>query len=366
MKVLIKKRVLASEANSIEEFRFTRQQVEYAKLRAAGLSYTDIGKRMGKHREDVSKSLGKFAKIYPEIYRIVQELERSKFLYKQRDFKEISRAFQQHSLEKVKQGYHVGRAPFGFKKENGLLIPIPKEAEVVTKVFVDRDNGKSFEKISQQTGLSKTTLVHILRDPAYKKQQPLVRWGSVKALAKHKGFIDDELWERVQTSHQPPSRGLPPFGFKWVSGKLKPDPEKIGTIQRIFKLWLDGVYQEEIGRELQIDGGLVRRTIKRPLCWKTGIVSRDVWESAQKIKHSAVGTVRKLKAERRKANRKLILERLTQGDATAGEIAQSTHLPISTVRFWLYDLKGLVESRRSGGDGRVLVWSLAQELKHKP
>jgi len=358
--MLLKKRVLASDANRTEEFHFTRQQVEYAKLRAAGLSLAEIARKTGKHREDVSKSLSRFSKIYPEIYRIVGELQRSKFLYRQRDFKEISRAFQEHSLQKVKQGYHVGPAPFGFKKENGLLIPIPQEAEVVSKLFIDRDHGKSFDKISQTTGLSKTQLLHISRNPVYKKQQPLVRWGQDYYPAKHQGFIDDELWDRVQTSHRPRGAGMPPFGFKWISGHLKPDPEKRETIRNIFKWWLTGVHQAEIARRVNVDDGVVRRTLRNPLCWRTGIVSQETWKSAQKIKHTALETVKRLKTKRKTAHRKRIVQRLAQGDATVVEIAESTGLPISTVRFWLHDLKGLVEKRRSG---KLHVWSLARELR---
>lgn len=44
-------------------------------------------------------------------------------------------------------GYSGGRPPYGYRSQNGTLVPVPEEAEIVRKIFSMRKDGHTYKEI---------------------------------------------------------------------------------------------------------------------------------------------------------------------------------------------------------------------------
>lgn len=51
------------------------------------------------------------------------------------------------AIKASKGGYSGGRPPFGYRAQNGRLVIIPEEAEIVREVITMKDDGETFQKI---------------------------------------------------------------------------------------------------------------------------------------------------------------------------------------------------------------------------
>ena len=79
-----------------------------------------------------------------------------------------------------------GRRPHGWRSVNGLDIEVPKALEEVRTVFTLRLKEKSFRRISEEVGLSKSTVLRIIRNPVYKER----------------GIVDPTSWEKAQVARR--------------------------------------------------------------------------------------------------------------------------------------------------------------------
>lgn len=88
-------------------------------------------------------AFGAFAPILETTIAVFAEIER----------KRIADRMQGGRSQKAKGGtYAGGKAPFGYKAENGELVPYEKEVEQVKQIFKLREQGESLNAIAQDVG----------------------------------------------------------------------------------------------------------------------------------------------------------------------------------------------------------------------
>ena len=133
--------------------------------------------------------------------------------------------------ERVKQGWPVGRAPYGYQnvpgdREQPILVD-PEQARAVTRIFELYSSGNmSFRKMSQQladeghvyrpsqTRFSRTSVSYILNNRYYIGE---IKWHGQAYPGKHRPLVDHGTFRRCQDllsgkNHRTSSPGLPYSG----------------------------------------------------------------------------------------------------------------------------------------------------------
>ena len=72
----------------------------------------------------------------------------------------------------VRQGRHVNRAKYGYRMEEGMLVPDPEEAETVRQIFGLRVAGASFRDIETATGVKFSTARTVVASRTYLGEVP--------------------------------------------------------------------------------------------------------------------------------------------------------------------------------------------------
>jgi len=70
-------------------------------------------------------------------------------------------------LNRLKNGVHSGRTPYGYKRENGKLVIVPEEKEIVREIFENGIKGWSSRKIADKINLSVDHIKSIITNPFY-------------------------------------------------------------------------------------------------------------------------------------------------------------------------------------------------------
>lgn len=119
----------------------------------------------------------------------------------------------------AKNGVLQSTASFGYKVENGVLVPVPEEAELIKEIFHRFLSGEGFYPIAQDLNsrgikthrgsrFENRTVEYIIRNPVYIGK---LRWNPsgrtrrdfhneniICAKGAHEPLIDEETWEAAQ------------------------------------------------------------------------------------------------------------------------------------------------------------------------
>lgn len=152
--------------------------------------------------------------------------------------------------EKARRGEYQTYAPFGYRLEQGVLIPVPEKAAIVRQMYEDYLNGgKSPFGIARElnhlgiktlrgNAWENRTVKYILQNPVYKGY---IRWNpegkndlrehkylSCNFIVKkgcHKPIVTEELWQAVNdkllASHRTTNRKPQELHAHWLSGMLQ-------------------------------------------------------------------------------------------------------------------------------------------------
>ena len=98
-------------------------------------------------------------------------------------------------IKKASQGKHVSRIPFGYKWEQGKLIPVEnfKEVEEIFEEFLQKEN--NLTKLSKKHNFSVNGLKKILRNFAYVGK---VKFNGQIHQGKHQAIVSSTLFNHVQ------------------------------------------------------------------------------------------------------------------------------------------------------------------------
>lgn len=81
---------------------------------------------------------GVFANMLEAFTLCVAEMERENI---------TKRTKSGRAVKAAKGGYSGGRPPYGYRSQNGTLVPVPEEAEAVRKIFSMREDGYTYKEI---------------------------------------------------------------------------------------------------------------------------------------------------------------------------------------------------------------------------
>jgi len=334
--------------------RYTSDQVDAAVLRAKGLTYDEIAERMGKSRQWVSEALKRFESVVRFIRDDVQRLQKAKYFEFLFDRRLQAKIIQEHSQRRILEFLEKGlwpptiKPPYGFRRrEDGLLIMIPEQREVVIHIFYGYLNGKSQSTLASETGLSRSRVLWILRNPVYKVNAE-IRWAGKLWPAAHKGFIPDDVWEAVQNIKPEDKAKAGKFGLKFENGRLGPDPEKVEVLQKIFDMRAEGKLIKEISEETGIPPPSISGILKSQDYLELGIIDHKTWRKVQKMRMSAGKAAVFIQNEKMMKRRRAIHEVLLGGELTRFEIAKKLGLHPATVEKHLKTLEKLGFVSRTG------------------
>ncbi|RLG42953.1 MAG: hypothetical protein DRN81_07535 [Thermoproteota archaeon] len=335
--------------------RYSSNQVEAAVLRANGLTYDEIAKRMGKSRQWVSEALKRFESVVRFIRDDVQRLQKAKYFEFLFDRSLQAKIIREHAQRRVREFLEKGlwpptiKPPYGFRRrEDGLLMEIPELQEVVAHIFYGYLNGKSQSRLASETGLSRSQVLGILRNPVYKMNAE-IRWAGKLWPAAHKGFIPDDVWEAVQSIKLKDKIKASKFGLKFEKGQLVPDREKVEVLRNIFGMRAKGKLIKEISEEMGIPSPSISNILKSQDYLELGIIDHKTWRKVQEMRIPAGRTAVFIQKEKMMKRRRAIHDLLLKsGELTRFEIAKKLGLHPATVEKHLKTLEKLGFVSRTG------------------
>ncbi len=93
-------------------------------------------------------------------------------------------------LRARENGKFMNRPPLGYRMENNRIVIDEKASVIIKELFTLASNGSSLSIISQRTGVKRSTVASILKNPFYID-------GAIHG--RHDTFLDPNLWRSVQT-----------------------------------------------------------------------------------------------------------------------------------------------------------------------
>ena len=196
----------------------------------------------------------------------------------------LSEEVKRGMTEKAKRGGVLSKAPFGYKVENGQLVIVETEAQVIKSVFTGYLNGSGFLSLAKKLNvlgvrthkgnlIENRTIEYWLNNPVYNGK---TRWNPTGKTSRdynnknliisngsHEPIIDDELWNAVQQ-------------------KLKENKTRYKSRMREPKKgmshWLNGILRcEKCGSTLANCGGIYYCSKKlKGLCQGNGGISTNI------------------------------------------------------------------------------------------
>jgi predicted transcriptional regulator len=324
------------------------KDIEMIKLKIANNTNKEIAQKLGITEKTVQRHLTSLPEIWPIARNVIFDIE------KDEDVKaflrgEIVLENPQVTLmrRRFDEGLHWGPAPYGYRKKNGKLVIMPKEAKNVKKLFEGIDQGKTRPELAKELELKLTNrrMYQIPRNPLYKGY---VHLKEDTKRGKHEAIVDEKLWDRVQKKlrlNRPFSVKPPPYGFKYVGDRVIIDKEKAEDIRKMFKIQIETRSFTETARRMEWPNPTVQRRIKNPrycgMKWKNGkliksdyptIITLNVWNAANKGQMTWKEVHEKVLKERRQKSENKILAALGETEKTAPQLAHDTGLSPSTVR----------------------------------
>ncbi len=357
--------VADTQCNLHERIQYSRLQVEAAKLRAKGCSETAIAEALGVDYRSVHRALKAFEKVGPQIVRDVSELSDLgywKRLYARRlrttrGGPQMRKAMRlQEQL--VKEGRWPGTVPFGYIRKRGELELDPEKAKLVERLFAGRIEGKTEEQLKRETGIRWPRRIYV--NPFY---CGMIRWKGGLLPGKHPPIVSKETFESAQIPKDYPiSRTCrAPYGYRWVVGRLRKDPERAEKVQQVFLLRAQRKSQMEIARQVGLNHnrvwvilshpiykGVSRHGVPMPTDFEP-LVDANTWWAANRVHTRTFKQVAEEMRARGKENRRIITSILSISPATNSELVQMSGLNKHQVKHASLCLRREGVIRRMGG-----------------
>jgi len=249
-----------------------------------------------------------------------------------------------------KQGYYVGKAPFGCRIKNGVIEFIPEMVPKIQRAFQLRADGWSHGEIKKETGIPATTLPIMFRNPVYCGK---VRYEGRTVKGQHKGIISEKLSEKVQPLKEGYIYKDKCFGFKVVQGRLIPKEGEAEKMKEMFLMRLQNKSFGEIDEHFKFKPGVARTKIINPKYAAKKLVNgkfvndpyiteivdfEKIWKPAQDI-----DVREKFFEEKRKIGAKKRSKVWNALPGTYEELTEKTGLTIHQVKYYMKPLKHRVE-----------------------
>lgn len=361
--------------------QYSRLQIEAAKLRVKGYSDPKIADMLGVHYQSVHRALKSFEKVGPQIVKDVSELSDVGYWQKiytnrlkiTRGGPQMQKAMRlQEQL--IKDGYWPGTVPFGYVRKKGKieLELDPEKAKLVERIFAARIEGKTQVQLVKETGVSSAG--HIYTNPFY---YGVIRWKGMFFPGKHPAIVSKETFESAQILKEYPiSRCCrAPYGYRWVVGRLRKDPEKAEKVRQIFLLRAQGKTQVEIARRVGLNHNRVRLILSHPIykgVSRNGapmppdfepIVDANTWWVANRVHTRTFREIIEEMRARGRENRQIIKSLLARSPATNLELIKQSGLNRGQVTHATRSLKREGVIKKKGGiHGK---WYLLETAKPK-
>ncbi|MHC1585763.1 MAG: recombinase family protein [Candidatus Syntropharchaeia archaeon] len=97
--------------------------------------------------------------------------------------------------KKARDGYVQYKAPFGYRYQDGKLVPEEKEAEIVRKIYEAYIREKSTLKVSRMFNMPRSLIYRILKSETYLGK---VKWKDQTIAGVHEGIVEQCLYDEVQ------------------------------------------------------------------------------------------------------------------------------------------------------------------------
>lgn len=353
------------ECDIHKRIQYTKLQIEAAKLKAKGMSESEIAKILGVTYQSVHRCLISFRKNALEILRDVKRLEktgyfRTVYFASPKTQEEQKRKIEKARLsvqEKAKAGYHQGPAPLGYMRKHGKLIWNQKTKPIVELIFDEWEQGKTLTQIAtslqerMKCEIDVRLVGAVIKNPFY---CGYVRWKGEPYPGKHKAIIEEERWKKLQPpkDYSVKHGAKPSFGYRWVMGRLKLDKdEKVKKVYQVFQLRKQRMSTKKIARRTELSESLVQHILRNPIYmgktrdlkpmpkeFKT-IVNSDEWWEAQRVQ--LISPKRLMEQQKRKGQeaRNTVLDVLKHNPKTNEEIIEETGLTRQRVGNALLRLK---------------------------
>jgi site-specific DNA recombinase len=129
------------------------------RLSRSALDLSQIGEELNKRgirlhsirkNVDTTSSMGRF------FFRLIGEMVGL-------DRKRVSVSTRAALIRKKARGEWIGRIPFGFKLEDGVLVENPEQMEIIRKAKKARREGVTFRELARRFGIDKMTLFRAIR-----------------------------------------------------------------------------------------------------------------------------------------------------------------------------------------------------------
>jgi DNA-binding transcriptional ArsR family regulator len=354
------------KGSGVKRYLFTDLQIEAAKLRSQGFSYSQIGKQLNKKPHHISQTLKEFREsgTADRIRQAFFELQNAHYWekrLKRADFLVVSREAEEKMLREGLWPFSSRLVPAGYtltvwKK----LVLQPEKAQIMKRVFMRVGAGEPPKEVAVQElhGVNPSSIYQILRNPIYKGY---ICFGDKIFPGEHESIVDEETWDRVQKIISIKRPAIPRFGFRRTPEGVAPDNEKIETLREVCRLRRNKKSIHGIAQTFTVSDGVIRHILREPIY--RDIVGAKLWDEARRINlesgASMLGKFRRGLEDRTRAT--ILQHLLNYGPSTTSQMVKATGLCESTVHLHLHKFKssGLVdrEPKRFG------KWFLKSTLK---
>lgn len=344
----------------------TGAQLEMLKYRVAGLSLTEIARKLGTTSGAVARSLSLLDNVYDDLRLFVREIEDGELIAKMRQQKLEQTKFTDPAfLRAMKEGvirqYKCGIPPRGYD----VNLNQTEEAPMINQLFEDFDEipDMSLGALARKYGMTRSQVTYALRNPVYKGYR---RIRGIIVKSDHEPIVSEDRWDRVQNKvvdRRFAQRSLPD-PYKYRDGHSIFDAKEAPRFKEMFWLRVKGLSFSEIGRQLGMRPHAVRDRIKNPYYankklvkgkWvdddHEAIIDFETWKAANAPSskerwEKGVELQRQIKAE----NRNKILACLGTAEKWVSEIAKETGVSRPAVyrHLVLCEKEGLTEKNPPG------------------
>jgi hypothetical protein len=225
-----------------KRYVFTDLQIEVAKLRAQGLSYSKIAEKLKEEfgRPFAPPHLVRAFKEFCEsgtaekIRQAFKELQSAHFWETQRDYTAVTTLGHQIQIQMLREGFWphaLNKVPFGYAVDEKRRLQFDPKLETILKQAIDRVlKGEAPFKVAKELGIRFDNFYRFLKNPFIKGY---FSYGGEISPGKHPKYVDEDTWARLQQvlSIKRPPR--PKFGFKRSPTGVSVDEKLVPIIRQI-------------------------------------------------------------------------------------------------------------------------------------
>jgi len=225
-------------------------------------------------------------------------------------------------------------------------------------LFAGRIEGKTEEQLRRETGICSPR--RMLSNPFY---YGMIRWKGGFLPGKHPPIVSKETFESAQMPKNYPISNTcrAPYGYRWVVGRLRKDPEKAEKVRQVFLLRAQGKTQVEIARKIGLNHERVSLILSHPIYKGVSrqgvpmppdfqpIVDANTWWAANRIHTRTYREILEEMRARGKENRRIITGILSHFPATTSELIKKSGLNRNQVTHAALSLQREGVIRKRGG-----------------